>query len=222
MTTYVDTDDDSYEGISSPSSDSEDAVYKENHFDLFLDHTPFDPIAKEYSTGCVQLLAFQPISEIIIPTLSPALMRGKFGFKMSKSGNHLVRATLAFNGVCELPSNSKQFNLIWSNTHLKPHEFNTLTLFQKINHFPSSFELTRKDRLCFNINRMQQSKGGSQFNFIPITFHLPSEFSAFYSEWTRTRGLFIMKPVASSQGKGIFLISNPNQVCYTYIKKIYH
>ena len=42
-----------------------------------------------------------------------------------------------------------------------------------------SYEMTRKDRLYKNVQKMQQEKGMKNFNFIPTTFLLPYEFEEF-------------------------------------------
>lgn len=88
----------------------------------------------------------------------------------------------------------------------------TLLEHQRCNHFPRSYELTRKDRLYYNIQRMQQTHGRRRFAFLPESYSLPSEFNEFYAEWARSRGWYIVKPPASSQGRGIYLINHPNQV----------
>ena len=58
----------------------------------------------------------------------------------------------------QVHQNSSDFNLMWTGSHLKPHTLSGLQEFQKINHFPRSYELTRKDRLYQNIQKMQSSK----------------------------------------------------------------
>ena len=83
---------------------------------------------------------------------------------------------------------------------------------QRVNHFPRSYELTRKDRLYQNIERLQHAKGSKHFNFVPKTFMIPSEYSEFAATHHRMRGAWIVKPVASSRGRGIFIVSHPNQV----------
>ena len=54
--------------------------------------------------------------------------------------------------------NSSDYNVQWTGSHLKPFTLRGLTEFQKINHFPRSYEITRKDRLFKNVQRMQQIK----------------------------------------------------------------
>ena len=61
----------------------------------------------------------------------------------------------------------------------KAHIFESLNESQKINHFVNSTELTRKDRLCFNIAKMGQKHGKEHFNFHPETYILPEEFNDF-------------------------------------------
>jgi len=73
-----------------------------------------------------------------------------------------------------------------------------------------SSELTRKDRLYMNIKRMQRQFGMKLFDFIPTSFVLPTEYREFCDTHLRERGTWIVKPVASSQGKGIYLISQVN------------
>lgn len=45
-----------------------------------------------------------------------------------------------------------------------------------------SYELTRKDRLYKNIQRMQQTHGLKNFNIVPQTFVLPYEYQEFCSK----------------------------------------
>ena len=83
---------------------------------------------------------------------------------------------------------------------------------QKINHFPRSCEITRKDRLYKNVQRMGKEKGKLAFNFLPQTFVMPFEIDEFYNTFYKERGLWIVKPASLSCGRGIYLINHPDQI----------
>ncbi|XP_069494133.1 tubulin polyglutamylase TTLL5 isoform X2 [Ambystoma mexicanum] len=138
--------------------------------------------------------------------------RYHLGFKIVRTDSRLVRSILGSHGFQEVPQNSNEFNLMWTGSHLKPYLMRNLLDFQKVNHFPRSYELTRKDRLYKNVHRMQQSHGFKNFNFLPQTFMLPTEYQEFCNAFTKDRGPWIVKPVASSRGRGVYLINSPNQI----------
>ena len=82
----------------------------------------------------------------------------------------------------------------------------------KICHFRNHFELTRKNLMVKNLKRLKkqlerESKSEAvSCDFFPTTYELPSEYHIFVEEFKRNPGtVWIMKPIAKSQGKGIFL-----------------
>ncbi|TKS86477.1 Tubulin polyglutamylase TTLL5 [Collichthys lucidus] len=138
--------------------------------------------------------------------------RYHMAFKIVRTESRLVRGILTNHGFHEVHPNSNDFNLMWTGSHLKPYILRSLQDFQKVNHFPRSYELTRKDRLYKNIQRMQQTHGFKNFHIVPQTFVLPSEYQEFCNCFAKDKGPWIIKPVASSRGRGIYLVSNPNQI----------
>ena len=80
---------------------------------------------------------------------------------------------------------SHEWNILWSNSSCKSYLYEGLNEFQKINHFPSSNEITRKDKLCQNVVKMQEKYGKQLFDFIPDTYVLPDEFGDFYSHFQK-------------------------------------
>ncbi|XP_027000513.1 probable tubulin polyglutamylase TTLL9 isoform X3 [Tachysurus fulvidraco] len=83
----------------------------------------------------------------------------------------------------------------------------------RICHFRNHYELTRKNLMVKNLKRykkMLEREAGrleaAKCDFFPCTFELPSEYHLFVEEFKRSPGnVWIMKPAARSQGKGIFL-----------------
>jgi tubulin polyglutamylase TTLL9 len=82
----------------------------------------------------------------------------------------------------------------------------------RICHFRNHFELTRKNLMVKNLKRLKkqlerESKSeAAKCDFFPMTYELPSEYHIFVEEFKKHPGtVWIMKPIAKSQGKGIFL-----------------
>uniref|UniRef100_A0A5K3FN36 Tubulin--tyrosine ligase-like protein 5 n=1 Tax=Mesocestoides corti TaxID=53468 RepID=A0A5K3FN36_MESCO len=136
-------------------------------------------------------------------------------FKVTRAECRLLRSLLKSHGFCEVNGLSSEFNLMWTNNHVKPIELRSLYDFQRVNHFPKSYELTRKDRLAQNVKRMQLLKGEQQFDIIPKTFVLPSELADLRTDYAKGHGPYIVKPVASSRGRGIHIINNPDALTTT-------
>lgn len=91
---------------------------------------------------------------------------------------------------------------------------------QRVNHFRNHFELTRKDNLVKNINRMRRqlersgaAEEAAKYNFLPTSYVLPGDYGLFVEQFKRSSGaLWIMKPIGGAQGRGIFLFSKLSQI----------
>ena len=98
--------------------------------------------------------------------------------------------------------------------------FHSLTPQQHVNHFPNNYELTRKDMMYKNLKlfkkeleRDKRYEEAKSYDFFPLTFHMPSEFTMFVDEYKHSPGtIWIMKPAGKAQGKGIFLVTSLNQL----------
>ena len=53
-----------------------------------------------------------------------------------------------------------------------------MAAYMKINHFPKSYEITRKDLMLQNLSKMK-NKYPSHYSFFPVTYILPQEASNF-------------------------------------------
>ena len=98
--------------------------------------------------------------------------------------------------------------------------FHSLTPSQHVNHFPNNYELTRKDMMYKNLKfykksleREKKFDEAKKYDFFPLTFHMPSEFTMFVEEYKHSPGtMWIMKPAGKAQGRGIFLVTSLNQL----------
>nr|XP_018905495.1 PREDICTED: tubulin polyglutamylase TTLL5-like isoform X2 [Bemisia tabaci] len=133
-------------------------------------------------------------------------------FKTQQAETKLLIALLHSHGLQEVAQEISEFNLLWTGVHLKPQILRAMTVHQRVNHFPRSYELTRKDRLYKNIEKMQHVKGLKHFNFLPLTFVMPEGFRDLTTSHYRHRGPWIIKPVASSRGRGIHIVNSPEDV----------
>lgn len=83
------------------------------------------------------------------------------------------------------------FNLLWSwsNPHKGKSGVDTskLLVWQKVNRFPDSKPLTRKDELKRNLQRYSAMPGdlGAAFACFPETFNLPADYKMFLKEFQR-------------------------------------
>uniref|UniRef100_A0A803Y482 Tubulin--tyrosine ligase-like protein 5 n=1 Tax=Meleagris gallopavo TaxID=9103 RepID=A0A803Y482_MELGA len=173
----------------------------------FLDH----PCIRWTGGGCRRIPIFVFHADAILTNDSYLRLIGEryhLSYKIVRTDSRLVRSILTAHGFHEVHPNSSDYNLMWTGSHLKPYLLRSLTDIQKVNHFPRSYELTRKDRLYKNVSRMQLSHGFKTFHILPQTFILPAEYQEFCSTYSKDRGPWIVKPVASSRGRGVYLINN--------------
>ncbi|OXA59478.1 probable tubulin polyglutamylase TTLL9 [Folsomia candida] len=89
--------------------------------------------------------------------------------------------------------------------------------YQRLGHFRNCQEISRKNNLVKNLKRfrgrLERAFGkatGDKCLFMPETFILPSEHSKFLAEFrTNSDTLWIIKPAAGAQGRGIFIFKSP-------------
>lgn len=120
------------------------------------------------------------------------------------------------------------WNVLW--TWSKPRiNMTHLLVWQKVNHFENSKQLTRKDLLKKNIQRYTTMSvlGMAEFDIMPQTFVLPHEYTAFLQAFTELQATavaaaqgngfhyWIMKPVGLSRGRGILMIKDLNDLTYS-------
>lgn len=177
------------------------------------------------------------------------------------SFNNTKTSNLNFNTF-----NYSLVSIFWTGNLLKSNQLSLLTKHQRINHYPKSYELTRKDclykNLCIlaekvhvsiikqnniiinnnnniisnyyyiknnnnnsssdrnknNISIMSEKNFKfkcfiKDFNFIPISYLLPKENRELEIHMGKnSQEFWIIKPVASSQGRGIFITNKFNEI----------
>ncbi|CAM9891202.1 unnamed protein product, partial [Ectocarpus fasciculatus] len=138
-----------------------------------------------------------------------------------------IAANLDRRGFQKTSESDPDWNFFWANVGTVKMIFNPesgyrLTDMQLINHYPNHFELTRKDLMVKNVKRYQRemqatgvpSSGVPPYlDIVPVTYLLPADYNIFVEEFKRNpNAMWIMKPTARSQGKGIFIINKLSQI----------
>ncbi|XP_001602304.2 tubulin polyglutamylase TTLL5 isoform X2 [Nasonia vitripennis] len=151
-------------------------------------------------------------SALAEPPEEPPAKQLHMTYKIFQTDTKLINVLLQSHGLTEVSMNESTFNILWMGNHPKPDVLRNLLPYQKVNHFPRSYEITRKDRLYKNIEAMQRSKGVRNLDFIPQTFLLPNESRELQTAHFRYRGPWIVKPKASSRGRGIYIVNSPEKI----------
>lgn len=102
----------------------------------------------------------------------------------------------------------KDWNLLWTSAN-KTEILRNMNKFQKMNHFPASFQLGRKDLMWKNISRLKR-QFGSEYNICPKTYVFPHDYRRFIIDAKakeNSKAYYILKPISASCGNGIKVIS---------------
>ncbi|XP_051163863.1 tubulin monoglutamylase TTLL4-like [Leptopilina boulardi] len=133
-------------------------------------------------------------------------------WRLSTITPQLVRRTLINSGY-RLLKKSQDWCGTWGK-HMTSVSFKSIKESQKINHFPGTFQIGRKDRLWRNFNRMMIKYGKKEFDFIPRTYVLPQDLRSFRQIWEKqgNKEKWIIKPPASARGTGIRVVNKWSQI----------
>jgi tubulin polyglutamylase TTLL5 len=92
-------------------------------------------------------------NKIPISTLATSSEIGYF-YRFQAGKVKLIKCLLDENGFRDCHSNNKNWSLYWSSSPFKMEVYKSLLPYQKMNHFPNSFHLTRKDLMNKAISKM--------------------------------------------------------------------
>lgn len=145
-------------------------------------------------------------------------------FRTVRVPSRLVRTILCKHRFYEEETDGGPWSLYWTCRHIVPQMLALCGPYARINHFPGSFELTRKDRLWRTFRRYRERASGCAAfsSFVPETLCLPADVQALAAWQAReedelaaasasgaTAGpdrLWIVKPAAGSYGRGIVVL----------------
>ena len=170
-------------------------------------HLPKEPQEKSPLTQFYPIDSSQLLKDsVLLSSTNPKhYICKELTYKLYKTEARLVRSILEHSKFAY--TDSHDWNLLWLGAAPQLYLYENLHDFQRISHFPNSFEITKKDRMSVNLKNMQQ-RFPLEYDFFPETYVIPEEYSEFYHKFQNDKGNWIVKPCNSSQGKGIFLLDS--------------
>ena len=110
------------------------------------------------------------------------------------------------------------WHLHWKAGRFKPSEYEVASKLQRVNHFPKTTGITKKDCLLRNMRRMRGIHGPI-YDFFPEAYLLPTEYMTMVRVCKELAGrgvkpIWILKPTDASQGRKIFLIRDLAEISY--------
>ena len=146
-----------------------------------------------------------------------------FVFRINDGGQgpDLVRQMLLDRGWVEFDEEEHDewdWNLWWKTTRFRNSEHDQLLPCQRLNHFKKATAITKKDSLARHMKCMLGIYGPNVYNFSPVAFNLPNDYTKFVAQYTKLKdksGVYwICKPADMSRGRGIFLFKNLSDLQY--------
>ncbi|UJR07694.1 hypothetical protein I4U23_011979 [Adineta vaga] len=127
----------------------------------------------------------------------------------------LISQAIDVSGIFISPDPDFTCNLLWNDTLISMDIVSALKPYQKVNHFPTMNEISRKDLLAKNYHRVR-SVIPKEYNFAPKTWTFPNEYNLWYSYASnrphKDSATYIMKPTNTAMSQGIAVHCNYKQV----------
>jgi len=140
----------------------------------------------------------------------PKRLQPLFKWKISSITPNTIRNCISFMKFETIRPNveDKYYLGSWCK-HMPTADFTGLEEWRKVNHYPGSFHMGRKDKLWLRL----KLASGKFDSFHPTTFILPKDYEEFERYWRSSPNkLFIIKPPASARGNGIKVINDISQI----------
>ncbi|XP_059842528.1 probable tubulin polyglutamylase TTLL2 [Hypanus sabinus] len=145
-------------------------------------------------------------------------------FRLHEGTPEIIRDVLLERGWVEFDEkvqDKHDWNLYWR-PGFSNAEYENIMPWQRLVHYPNSMGITRKDNLARNLKRMLGIYGPNIYNFSPVAFILPNNYTKFVAEYTKDKkanggkpGYWICKPVDLSRGRGIFIFQDIKDLTYS-------
>jgi tubulin polyglutamylase TTLL6/13 len=107
---------------------------------------------------------------------------------------------------------SDDWDVFWTDSAVQPEKLAKMKHFQRINHFPGMYLISRKNYLAFNLGKLRKLFPDA-YNFFPKTWVVPCDLSdlKFFMQ-SKKNPYVIVKPEASCQGRGIYITKKIEEI----------
>ncbi|XP_028039738.1 tubulin polyglutamylase TTLL4-like isoform X1 [Bombyx mandarina] len=158
------------------------------------------------------------------PLKVPAPIQKHLKWKLTTITPLVVKKTLTNSGFrlvkseCDTSECPQEETVEWIGIwgkHMKSIMFRAIKDGQKMNHFPGTFQIGRKDRLWRNLHKLCTKYGVKEFGIMPKTYVLPHDLKMLKHDWEKyaaNNERWIIKPPASARGTGIKVVSRWTQI----------
>jgi tubulin polyglutamylase TTLL2 len=147
-----------------------------------------------------------------------------FRFNDNGQGPDIVQQVLLERGWVEFDEEihkGHEWNFWWKGSRFRVSEYDQLLPWQRLNHYPKTTALTKKDSLSRNLKCMKGIYGASLYNFSPLCYNLPNDYKKFVADYTKKKQkdsdklqVWICKPADLSRGRGIFIFRDLSELQY--------
>jgi hypothetical protein len=109
-------------------------------------------------------------------------------------------------------TSGSQWNILWTGFP-GPETIKKALKYQRINHFPGSDQIGRKDLIWRNVSKMIR-KWGKEYQIMTHTYVLPEDYKKFKidRELEQKKAFYILKPTNAACGRGIRVIHKKSKV----------
>nr|XP_026497509.1 tubulin polyglutamylase ttll-4-like isoform X3 [Vanessa tameamea] len=208
------------------------ALHTTNPFKTLATRKESSPSLPESLTSCLRSSLFPRVPPYLkfishdetIPLKIPTAIQKHLKWKLTTITPIVVKKTLTNSGFrlvkseCDTAECPQEETVDWIGIwgkHMKSIMFRAIKDGQKMNHFPGTFQIGRKDRLWRNLQKLASKYGVAEFGIMPKTYVLPHDLKILKHDWEKyaaNNERWIIKPPASARGTGIKVVSRWTQI----------
>lgn len=124
--------------------------------------------------------------KMINPEANPNKKKKKLICKLNETAPSILKQVLTESGwdiFNEETMEESEWHLNWKGSRFTKQEYQACKKNQRMNHFPGTSVVTRKEELNRLFKKLQCIHGQTIFDFTPLSFCVPNEYKKFLKEY---------------------------------------